>query len=61
MPPAVRLGDMHICPIVTGVVPHVGGSHHAALRTDSDHRWDAALRVTDHGACIDPPYATVKD
>ena len=26
MPPAVRIGvDMHTCPMVTGVVPHVGG------------------------------------
>jgi uncharacterized Zn-binding protein involved in type VI secretion len=25
MPPASRLGDMHVCPMVTGTVPHVGG------------------------------------
>ena len=25
MPSAARVGDMHTCPIVTGVVPHVGG------------------------------------
>ena len=25
MPPAARLTDMHVCPLVTGVVPHVGG------------------------------------
>lgn len=23
--PAARLTDMHVCPMVTGVVPHVGG------------------------------------
>jgi uncharacterized Zn-binding protein involved in type VI secretion len=23
--PAARVGDMHTCPMVTGVVPHVGG------------------------------------
>ena len=23
--PAARVGDPHICPMVTGVVPHVGG------------------------------------
>lgn len=22
---AARIGDMHVCPMVTGVVPHVGG------------------------------------
>jgi uncharacterized Zn-binding protein involved in type VI secretion len=25
MPLAARVGDMHICPMVTGTVPHVGG------------------------------------
>lgn len=25
MPPASRLGDLHVCPMVTGTVPHVGG------------------------------------
>ncbi|MEP7109456.1 MAG: PAAR domain-containing protein [Ferruginibacter sp.] len=25
MPLAARVGDMHVCPMVTGVVPHVGG------------------------------------
>lgn len=24
-PPAARLTDMHVCPMVTGTVPHVGG------------------------------------
>lgn len=25
MPPAARITDMHVCPAVTGIVPHVGG------------------------------------
>ena len=25
MPPAARVTDMHVCPMVTGLVPHVGG------------------------------------
>lgn len=25
MPPAARVADMHVCPMVTGIVPHVGG------------------------------------
>ena len=25
MPAAARVEDMHVCPLVTGVVPHVGG------------------------------------
>ena len=25
MPPAARVSDPHVCPMVTGIVPHVGG------------------------------------
>jgi uncharacterized Zn-binding protein involved in type VI secretion len=25
MPPAARVSDMHVCPMWTGLVPHVGG------------------------------------
>ncbi len=25
MPPAARVTDPHVCPMVTGIVPHVGG------------------------------------
>lgn len=25
MPPAARIGDMHVCPLSNGPVPHVGG------------------------------------
>ena len=25
MPPAARVGDLHVCPMVTVLVPHVGG------------------------------------
>ena len=25
MPPAARVADMHVCPMFTGPVPHVGG------------------------------------
>ena len=25
MPSAARIGDMHTCPMITGLVPHVGG------------------------------------
>lgn len=25
MPPAARVGDMHTCPMIDGVKPHVGG------------------------------------
>lgn len=25
MPPAARVNDLHVCPMVTGIVPHDGG------------------------------------
>jgi uncharacterized Zn-binding protein involved in type VI secretion len=25
MKPAARITDMHVCPMVTGIIPHVGG------------------------------------
>lgn len=25
MPPASRIGDFHVCPMVTGLCPHIGG------------------------------------
>lgn len=25
MPPAARVNDLHVCPMVMGIVPHVGG------------------------------------
>ena len=25
MPPAARLADAHVCPMITGIIPHVGG------------------------------------
>ncbi|HWZ23617.1 MAG TPA: PAAR domain-containing protein [Cytophagaceae bacterium] len=25
MPPATRITDMHICPMLSGVIPHIGG------------------------------------
>ncbi len=25
MPPAARVTDMHTCPMITGLIPHVGG------------------------------------
>ena len=33
MPPAARLTDMHVCPMVTGIIPHVGGPIAVGLPT----------------------------
>ena len=59
MPPAARVGDMHVCPMVTGVVPHVGGP---ALPPGSPNVLIAgmpALRVGDMLTCVGPPDTVV--
>ena len=38
MPPAARITDMHICPMVTGIVPHVGGPSLPPGAPDGNHR-----------------------
>lgn len=35
MQPAARLTDLHVCPMVTGVVPHVGGPINTVGAPDS--------------------------
>jgi uncharacterized Zn-binding protein involved in type VI secretion len=55
MPPAARVGDMHVCPLVTGVVPHVGGP---ALPPGSPMVLISgmpALRIGDMLTCTGPP------
>ncbi len=54
MPPAARIGDMHICPMVTGVVPHVGGPIAAGAPTVLIGMMPAA-RQTDMCVCAGPP------
>ena len=36
MPPAARVTDMHVCPMVTGL-SRMWGAHPAAVRDDSPH------------------------
>jgi len=54
MPPAARIGDMHVCPMVTGVVPHVGGPIAMGLPTVMIGFMPAA-RVGDMVTCVGPP------
>lgn len=59
MPPAARIGDMHTCPMVTGVVPHVGGP----ILTGAPNvliGFMPAARVTDTATCVGPPDMIVK-
>jgi len=52
--PAARVGDMHVCPMVTGVVPHVGGPILVGCPTVIIGGKPAA-RVGDTVTCTGPP------
>jgi uncharacterized Zn-binding protein involved in type VI secretion len=52
--PASRIGDMHVCPMVTGVVPHVGGPFTLGSTTVLVGMMPQS-RVTDMLVCVGPP------
>src|SRR5258705_13401971 len=54
MPPAARLTDMHVCPMVTGIVPHVGGPIIAPGCPTVLIGFLPAARVTDMAVCVGP-------
>ena len=52
--PAARVGDMHVCPMVTGFVPHVGGP----ITTGSGNVLICGLPaafLTSMATCVGPP------
>jgi uncharacterized Zn-binding protein involved in type VI secretion len=55
MPPAARLTDMHVCPMVTGIVPHVGGPIVAPGAPTVLIGGLPAARVSDMCVCVGPP------
>jgi uncharacterized Zn-binding protein involved in type VI secretion len=55
MPPAARVTDMHACPMVTGVVPHVGGPILPPGCPTVLIGMLPAARVTDMATCVGPP------
>ncbi len=55
MPPAARLTDMHTCPMVTGVVPHVGGPIIPPCCPTVLIGFLPAARVGDMATCVGPP------
>lgn len=60
MPPAARVGDLQTCPMVTGVVPHVGGPLAGpGAATVMIGGMPAAL-VGDTCTCVGPPATIVK-
>jgi uncharacterized Zn-binding protein involved in type VI secretion len=60
MPPAARITDMHTCPMVTGVVPHVGGPILPPGCPTVMIGFLPAARVTDQATCVGPPDIIVK-
>src|SRR5690348_14194768 len=53
--PAARVTDMHVCPMVTGVVPHVGGPILPPCEPTVLIGYLPAARVTDMLTCVGPP------
>jgi uncharacterized Zn-binding protein involved in type VI secretion len=53
--PAARATDMHVCPMVTGVVPHVGGPILPPCCPTVLIGMLPAARVTDMAVCVGPP------
>ena len=51
---AARIGDLHVCPMVTGVVPHVGGPVLTGAPTVLIGGMPAA-RLGDSATCVGPP------
>jgi len=55
MPPAARITDMHVCPMVTGIVPHVGGPILPPGAPTVFIGGLPAARVGDMCTCVGPP------
>ena len=58
--PAARLTDMHVCPMVTGIVPHVGGPILPVCAPTVLTGKLPQARVTDMLTCVGPPDVIVK-
>jgi uncharacterized Zn-binding protein involved in type VI secretion len=53
--PQSRATDMHVCPMVTGIVPHVGGPILPPCAITVLVGMLPAARVTDMAVCVGPP------
>lgn len=52
--PAARITDMHVCPMVTGLVPHVGGPIIPPCCVTVLTGWLPAARIGDMAICVGP-------
>jgi uncharacterized Zn-binding protein involved in type VI secretion len=57
--PAARVGDMHVCPMVTVLVPHVGGPILPPGGIPVLIGGMPAARVGDMAVCVGPPDVVV--
>lgn len=55
MKPAARITDLHACPMVTGIVPHVGGPILPPGQATTLIGGLPAARVGDLAVCVGPP------
>jgi uncharacterized Zn-binding protein involved in type VI secretion len=53
--PAARITDMHVCPMVTGIIPHVGGPVLPPGAPTVLIMKLPAARVGDMCTCVGPP------
>ena len=53
--PAARIPDMHVCPMVTVLVPHVGGPIIGPCAPTVLIGMLPAARITDMAICVGPP------
>ena len=58
--PATRVSDMHTCPMVTGIVPHVGGPILPPGSPTVLIGGLPAARMGDMATCVGPPDTIVK-
>lgn len=58
--PAARVTDMHVCPMSTGPVPHVGGPILPPCAVTVLIGCLPAARMTDMATCVGPPDIIMK-
>ncbi|NOS90080.1 MAG: PAAR domain-containing protein [Methylococcaceae bacterium] len=58
--PAARIGDLHVCPMSTGPVPHVGGPILPPCAVTVIIGKIPAARIGDMLTCVGPPDVIIK-
>ena len=53
--PAARITDMHVCPMVTVLVPHIGGPIAGPCMPTVLTMGMPQARITDMAICVGPP------